>query len=89
MSKVVITMTMKELPKTSWGTQYKGTSSYVGRQQQPQFAPTADGTLEPNISSHYCKDTRHTKGNCVWLNNKIAHKLQMQEQVTAAKVTSK
>ena len=32
MTKVVSTMTMKEHPKTSQDTQYKGASSYVGRQ---------------------------------------------------------
>ena len=31
MSKVVSTMTMKDYPKTSEGTQYKGATSYVGR----------------------------------------------------------
>ena len=29
------------------------------------------------------------KDNCVWLNNKIAHELQSQEQVTAAQAISK
>ena len=33
MTKVVSTMTMKEHPKTSQGTHYKGASSYVGKQR--------------------------------------------------------
>ena len=89
MTKVVSTMTMKEFPKTSQDTQYKGASSYVGRQQQPQLAHVANGTLEPNITCNYCKDTRQTKDNCVWLNNKIACEVQLQEQATAAKAISK
>ena len=32
LTKVVGAMTVKEHPKTSQGTQYKGTSNYVGRQ---------------------------------------------------------
>ena len=61
MTKVVSTMTVKECPKTSQGTQYKGASNYMGRQWQPQLAHGADGILEPNISCHYCKDRGHTK----------------------------
>ena len=75
MTKLTNTMTMKEHPKTPQGAQYKGASSYVGRQRQPQKACGANGTLEPNISCHYCKDTDFTKDNCVWLNNKLGCKL--------------
>ena len=88
MTKVVSDMTVKECPKTSWGIQYKGVSNYVGRQQQPPLAHGADGTLELNTICYYCKDTRHMKDNCNWLNNKIVHKLQAQEQVTANKAQS-
>ena len=88
MTKVVSAMTVKESLKTSQDTQYKGVSNYVGRQQQPQLACGANGTLEPNTTCYYYKDTRH-KDNCAWLNNKIVCELQIQEQVTAAKVVSK
>ena len=47
MTKVVSMMTMKEHPKTYQGTQYKGDSSYVGRQRQPQLACGANGMLDP------------------------------------------
>ena len=89
MTKVVSAMTMKECPKTSQGTQYKGASNYIGRQWQPQLACGADGMLEPNTTYYYCKDAGHMKDNCVWLNNKIACELQIQQQVTATKATSK
>ena len=85
MTKVVSAMTVKEHWEISQGTQYKGTSNYVGRQQQPQVACGANGMLEPNTTCYYCKDTGHMKDNCIWLNNKIVHKLQAQEQVTASK----
>ena len=87
MTKVVSAMTVKEHLKTSQGTQDKGTSNYVGRQQQPQLTHGADGMLEPNITCFCCKDTRHTKNNCVRLNNKIMCELQAQEQVTNSKAT--
>ena len=79
-------MSMKEFPKISQGSQYKSASNYVGRQIQPQLAGGADGMLEPNITCHYCKDTECTYENCVQLNNKLAYKIQLQEQVTAAKL---
>ena len=45
--------------------------------------------VEPNTTYIYCKDTRHKENNCICLNNKIAHKLQAQEQVTANKAIMK
>ena len=58
-------------------------------EQKPQLAHGANGMLEPNTTCYYCKDTGHMKENCVQLNNKIAHELQIQEQITAAKAISK
>ena len=85
MTKAVSNMTMKESLKTLQGTQYKSASNYVGRLRQPQLACGSDGMLEPNVTCLYCKDTEHTKDNCVKLNNKLVHDIQLQEQVTAAK----
>ena len=84
MSKVVSAMTVQGHPKSSKGTQYQGASNYIGREQQPQLAHGADGTLQPSVTWFYCKDTGHIKNNCVWLNNKITHELA-QEQVTVVK----
>ena len=89
MTKVVSAMTMQGHMKTLQGTQYKGASNYVGRQQQPQLACGADGMLEPNITCYYCKDTGHTKINCVQLNNTVMCELQAQEQVTNSKAILK
>ena len=86
MTKVVSNnMTMKESPKTSQGTQYKGAFNYVSRLRQPELACGANGKLKPNVSCHYCKDRGHIKDNCVCLNNKISGDIQLQEQVMAAK----
>ena len=87
MTKVVSNMTMKESPKTSQGTQYKGTSNYVGKLRQPQLAYGANGTLEPNVCCHDCKGKGHTKDNYVHLNNKIEHEHKLQEQVMFAKAS--
>ena len=82
MTKVVGAMTMQSCPpSSSKGTQYQGASCFVGRPRPPQLACGADGTLSPSITCNYCKDTRHFKDNCVWLNNKLVHELA-QEQVT-------
>ena len=73
MTKVVSAMTMQSHPTStsSWGTQYQGASSFIGRPRPPQLACGADGMLLPSVTCNYCKDTRHFKDNCVWLNNKI------------------
>ena len=82
MTKVVSAMTMQSCPtSSSKGTQYQGALSFIGRPRSPQLAHGANGILLPSVACNYCKDTRHFKDNCVWLNNKIACKLA-QEQAT-------
>ena len=88
MSKAVSVITVQGCPKSTKGTQYQGALNYVGRPRQPQLAHGADGTLQPSVTCFYCKDTRHIKDNCVWLNNKIMQGLA-QEQVTGKKATYK
>ena len=75
MSKTVSAMTMQGCQKTSKGIQYLGALNYVGRPRQPQLAHSANGTLQPDITCFYCKDIRHVKNNCAWLNNKITWEL--------------
>ena len=83
MTKVVSAMTVQSCPTStsSKGTQYRGASSFIGRPRPPQLARGVNGTLLPSVTCNYCKDTRHFKDNCVWLNNKIARELA-QEQAT-------
>ena len=71
MTKVVSAMAVQGHLKALKGTQHQGASKYVGMQQLPQLACGANGTLDPDITCFYCKDTRHTKNNCVQLNNKM------------------
>ena len=81
MTKAVSAMTMQSHLTSSRGTQYQGALSFIGRLRPPQLACGANGTLPPSVTCNYCKDTRHFKDNCVWLNDKIAQELA-QEQVT-------
>ena len=89
MTKAVSAMTMQSHPKTLKGTQYQGASNYIGRQQQPQLAHGANGMLEPNMTCFYCKDTRHTKNNCVWLKNKMVCNLAQEQVTTKQGITKK
>ena len=85
MTKEVSSMTVQSCPSlSSKGTQYQGASSFIGRHRPPQLARGADGTLLPSITCNYCKDTRHFKDNCVWLNNKIAWELAQDQAAQKA-----
>ena len=85
MTKVVSSMTVQSHPtSTSKGTQYQGASSFIGRPRPPQLACGADGTLLPSVTCNYCKDTGHFKDNCVWLNNKIARELALEQAMQKA-----
>ena len=41
---------------------------YLEKSHQPQLAPGADGSLDPEFTCQYCKDTGHIKENCIKLN---------------------
>ena len=84
MTKAVRAMTVQSHPTSSKGTQYQGASSFIGRPRPPQLACGADGTLLPSVTCNYCKDTRHFKDNCVWLNNKIVWELAQEQVMTKA-----
>ena len=54
-----------------------GTSGYTGKpylgMPRPlQLTPGADGSLDPELSCWYCKDTGHLKENCVKINRRLA-----------------
>ena len=48
------------------------TKPYLGKPRPPQLAPGVDGSLDPELSCWYCKDTDHLKENCVKLNRRLA-----------------
>ena len=46
---------------------------YLGRLRPSKLAPGIDGSLNPELSCRYCKDTGHLKENCVKLNRRLAY----------------
>ena len=45
---------------------------YLGKPRPPHLTPGVDGSLDPELSCQYCKDTSHLKENCVKLNRRLA-----------------
>ena len=45
---------------------------YLGKPRPSKLAPGIDGSLHPELSCWYCKDTSHLKENCVKLNRRLA-----------------
>ena len=62
--------------KSSQKEQPSGYTSrpYLGKPRPLKLAPGIDGSLNPELSCHYCKDTGHLKENCVKLNRRLARK---------------
>ena len=56
---------------------------YNGKPRPSQLFPGADGTLDSDSTCNHYKDTGHRKNNCIWLNCKLAHKLQMTKGIVA------
>ena len=54
--------------------------SYLGRPRTPQPAPGIDGSLNPELSYLYCKDTSHLKENFVKLNRRLAMENRQPEK---------
>ena len=44
--------------------------TYLGKPTPPHHAPGIDGSLKPELSCQYCKDTDHSKESCVKLNRR-------------------
>ena len=45
---------------------------YLGNPRSPKLTPGIDGSLDPELSCQYCKDTSHLKENCVKFNRRLA-----------------
>ena len=62
---------------TKGGTDAKGTGfiskPYLGKPRPSQLAPSADGSLNPELECQYCKDMGHLKDNCIELNHQLAN----------------
>ena len=63
-------------PTSKSGLDSKGTGfiskPYFGKPRPSQLAPGADGSLDPNLESCYCKDMGHLKDNCIKLTHWLA-----------------
>ena len=56
---------------------------FLGTNRPTELSKGLDGSLDPNLSCQYCKDTGHEKENCRWLQKKLAHDhLATQEHKT-------
>ena len=53
---------------------------YLGPPRKPQVTPSADGSLNPALSSKYCKDTGHNISNCAKVKRKEALKAAAASQ---------
>ena len=46
---------------------------YLGKPRPSQLAPSADGSLNPELECWYCKDTGNLKDNSIKLNHWLAN----------------
>ena len=59
---------------TTNGASGDSAKPYLEKPRSPQLAPGIDGSMNPELSCWYCKDTGHLKENCVKLNRRLAQK---------------
>ena len=58
-------------PQKGDSSAYTG-KPYLGKPRPLKLALGIDGSLDPELSCQYCKDTGHLKENCVKLNRRLA-----------------
>ena len=80
-SNLNINMEKKSAQKESG---YTG-KPYLGKQRPSKLAPGIDGSLDPELSCRYCKDTGHLKENCVKLNRRLALENKQPERLPVKK----
>ena len=54
---------------------------YLGKPRPSKLALGIDGSLNPELSCRYCKDTGHLKENCVKLNRRLALENKQPDQL--------
>ena len=54
---------------------------YLGRPRPWKLALGNDGSLNPELSCQYCKDTGHLKENCIKVNRRLALENKQPEQL--------
>ena len=58
---------------------------YLGKPRPSKFALGIDGSLNPELSCWYCKDTGHLKENCIKLNRRLALENKQPEWLPSKK----
>ena len=54
---------------------------YGSKQRPSTIFPAVGGSLDPDMTWLYCKDTGHRKDNHIWLNHMLAQKLQISKGI--------
>ena len=54
---------------------------YLGKPRPSKLAPGIDGSLDPELSCWYCKDTSHLKENCMKLNRRLAFESKQPDRL--------
>ena len=55
---------------------------YLGKPRPLQLGPGADGSLNPELECHYCKDTGNLEDNCIKLNHQLAYQQKSTEKIS-------
>ena len=58
---------------------------YLGKPRPLKLAPGIDGSLDPELSCRYCKDTGHLKENCINLNRRLAWENKQPDRLPVKK----
>ena len=69
--------------KSSQNKQPSGYTSrpYLGKPRPSKLALGINGSLNPELSCQYCKDTGHVKENCIKLNRRLALESKQPDQL--------
>ena len=83
---VTTSLKLGSQPTTKDGTDSKETGfvskSYLGKPRPSQLAPSADGSLNPELECQYCKNSGHLKDNCIKLKHQLAKNLKGDPNTT-------
>ena len=67
-------------PQKTESSGYTG-KTYLGKPRPSKLASGIDGSLDPELSCQYCKDTSHLKEKCVKLNRRLAFENRQPDQL--------
>ena len=67
-------------PQQTEASGYTG-RPYLGKPRPSKLALGINGSLNPELSCWYCKDTSHLKENCIKLNRRLAYESKQPERL--------